>query len=290
MGQHVDVNLHGRRSGDQGDPQAATASLAGAIDGAIDGRIDGAIDGALNFYKPRGITSARALYRIRRITGVRKSGHAGTLDPGAEGVLVVCLGQGTRLTEAWMDQPKVYRATARLDITSESFDADGEVSEVRVEAPPTVERVRDGLDQFVGETDQVPPSISAIKIRGQPAYRLARRGQRPVLRARRIRIHWIHLHGYRWPEVDFELACGRGTYVRALIRDVGAALGTGGCLISLTRTAVGPFRADRAWSFDSLEAERSRRRWLTPLPEVHSMLARRPVAIPPAPPRRPSGA
>ena len=220
---------------------------------------------------------------MRKIIGVRKSGHAGTLDPAAEGVLVLCLGQGTKLTEAWMDQPKVYRATARLDLTSESFDTDGEVAEVQVQHRPTAEQIRAALAQFVGHIQQIPPSISAIKVHGQPAYRWARRGQPLALKARRVHVHWLHLHAYCWPVVDLEMACGRGTYVRALIRDLGMVLETGGCLSSLTRTAVGPFRASEAWTYETLEAEGSGTRWLTSLDDVRSKLARRPVAIPPAP-------
>jgi len=220
---------------------------------------------------------------VRKIIGVRKSGHAGTLDPAADGVLVLCLGQGTKLTEAWMDQPKVYRATARLDITSESFDTDGEVTEVQVQRRPTAEQIRVALARFVGHIQQVPPSISAIKVNGQPAYLSARRGRPLVLKARGVHVFWLYLHSYQWPEVDLEMACGRGTYVRALIRDLGMALETGGCLSSLTRTAVGPFRATEAWTYETLEAEASGHRWLTPLDEVRSKLALRPVAIPPVP-------
>ncbi len=195
----------------------------------------------------------------------------------------MCLGQGTKLTEAWMDQPKVYRATARLDITSESFDTDEEVTEVQVERRPTARQIRAALAQFVGHIQQTPPSISAIKVNGQPAYRSARRGQPLALKARGVYVHWLHLHSYCWPEVDLEMACGRGTYVRALIRDLGMVLETGGCLTSLTRTAVGPFRAAEAWTYGALEAEGSGTRWLTPLHEVQSRLARRPLAIPPVP-------
>ena len=271
MGKDAETDLQSQRSRNQGHPGKAAAAVGGAI------------HGALNFYKPRGITSAKALYRVRKIIGLGKSGHAGTLDPAAEGVLVLCLGQGTKLTEAWMDQPKVYRATARLDITSESFDTDGEVTEVQVERRPTARQIRAALAQFVGHIQQTPPSISAIKVNGQPAYRSARRGQPLVLKARGVHIHWLHLHAYCWPVVDLEMACGRGTYVRALIRDLGKVLETGGCLSSLTRTAVGPFRASEGWTYETLEAEGSGTRWLTSLDDVRSKLARRPVAIPPAP-------
>ncbi|MCP4250271.1 MAG: tRNA pseudouridine(55) synthase TruB [bacterium] len=212
------------------------------------------LHGIINFHKQPGITSAKALYAVRKVVGQRKSGHAGTLDPAADGVLVLCLGRATKLVERVMDQPKVYRARARLDVTSESFDSDRPLIDVPVATPPDEAAVRAALDRFVGEIEQVPPAVSAIKVGGQASYKLERRGQAAPLKARPARIYWNHLHSYEWPELDFEMACGRGTYVRALIRDLGATLGTGGCLTALTRTSVGPFHIDKAWTLDALRA------------------------------------
>jgi tRNA pseudouridine55 synthase len=213
------------------------------------------MDGLINLYKPAGITSAKALYRVRKITRVRKSGHAGTLDPGATGVLIVCLGKATKLVEGLMNQPKVYRATARLDATSETFDSDSDLTPVAVTDRPGMADVAAALASFEGEIEQVPPGISAVKVRGVPAYRRVREGEAVTLKPRPARIYWLHLHRYEWPTLDFEMACGRGTYVRSLIRDLGAALGTGGCLTSLARRAVGPFSIDNAWTFERMEAE-----------------------------------
>ena len=213
------------------------------------------MDGLINFNKPIGITSAKALYRVRKLTGERKSGHAGTLDPGARGVLILCLGKATKLVELLMDQPKVYRATARFDVTSESFDSDRPLIEVPVNAIPDDATLRGVFNRFEGEIQQVPPTISAIKVGGQPAYKRTRAGKPPKLDPRPVRIYWLHIHRYAWPEIDFEMACGRGTYVRSLIRDVGEALKAGGCLTSLARTAVGPFDLTSALSFDNLETE-----------------------------------
>ena len=133
------------------------------------------MDGLINLNKPTGITSAKALYQVRSITKVRKSGHAGTLDPAATGVLVLCLGKATKLVESMMNQPKVYRATARLDVTSESFDSDRPLVPVEVKCVPTADDVRLACERFVGEIEQVPPKISAIKVGGVPAYKLAHR-------------------------------------------------------------------------------------------------------------------
>jgi tRNA pseudouridine55 synthase len=210
-------------------------------------------DGLINLLKPVGISSAKALYRVRGITGIRKSGHAGTLDPAADGVLILCMGKGTKLVESLMDLPKAYRATARLDVTSESFDSDRPLIQVPVDHIPNESEVVDASGRFVGRVMQAPPAVSAIKVAGRPSYKLERKGKIVSHAPRPVMIYSLHVLAYRWPEVTFEMACGRGTYVRALIRDWGADLGCGGCLTSLTRTAVGPFRAVDAWTLDRLE-------------------------------------
>lgn len=241
------------------------------------------MDGIINLNKPTGITSAKALYRVRKITRVRKSGHAGTLDPAADGVLVLCLGKATKLVEALMDQPKLYRAAARLDVTSESFDSDRPLVDVPVAAAPDEDTVRAACRHLEGAIEQVPPAISAVKIGGQPAYKRNRAGQTLELRARTVQVHWLHVHRYQWPTIDFELACARGTYVRALIRDLGMALGTGGCLTALTRTAVGPFRLADAHTFAELENAVDPEDYLIPLARARRVLAERPVPIPARP-------
>jgi tRNA pseudouridine55 synthase len=241
------------------------------------------LDGILNFYKPAGITSARALYAVRKTVGQRKSGHAGTLDPAADGVLVLCMGRATKLTELIMDQPKVYRARARLDVTSESFDADRPLVEVPVAAPPDRHSLDAALRRFEGLIQQVPPAVSAVKIGGRPAYKLERRGEAPELKPRPARVYWIHVHQFAWPELDFEMACGRGTYVRALIRDLGQALDAGGCLTALTRTRVGPFHIDQALKLDELGDLESPADHLTTLDDARDLLTRHPVEIPPPP-------
>jgi tRNA pseudouridine55 synthase len=240
------------------------------------------MDGLINLDKPAGISSARALDRVRRATGQRRSGHAGTLDPAADGVLLICLGKATRLVERLMDQPKVYAATARLDVTSESYDAARPMVPVEVSCPPDARQVLEAAARLEGLIEQVPPTLSAIKVGGQPAYRLARAGRAPQLAPRPVRIYWIHVVEYRWPMLSFELACGRGTYVRALIRDWGAVLGAGGCLTSLARVAVGPFRRDDACSIEQLE-QATAARFVLPLERVMELLSAAPPPIPPRP-------
>ncbi len=241
------------------------------------------MDGIIILNKPVGITSAKALYKVRSITRQRKSGHAGTLDPAASGVLVLCLGKATKLVEAVMDQPKVYRATARLDVTSKSLDSDAPLVPVGVADTPTIAAVREAIQSFEGRIEQVPPQISAIKVAGQPAYKRTARGQSVTLRPRPVRIYWLHLHGYSFPGIDFEVCCGRGTYVRSLIRDLGTALGTGGCLRSLVRTRVGPFAVVDAWTIETLEQASGPEAYLIDLDRARDLLDRSPVEIP-APP------
>ena len=238
-------------------------------------------DGIIVLNKPVGITSAKALYRLRRITGLRKSGHTGTLDPAAEGVLVICVGKATKLVERIMDEPKTYRATARLDRQSATFDMDGEVIEAAVGEIPDPSAVQAALVGQQGEIEQLPPPHCALKVGGVPAYKLARKGITPELQPRLITIYWTHLHSYDWPTLDFEVGCGRGTYIRSIIRDLGTQLKTGGCLTSLRRTAVGPFRLENAWSFDGLETS-SADDYILPLDKVRSMLEG-PVVAPPRP-------
>ncbi len=241
------------------------------------------LGGIINFDKPTGITSAKALYKVRSITQQRKSGHAGTLDPGATGVLVLCLGRATKLVERIMDQPKVYRSTARLDVTSESFDADRELIPVTVTEPPTENAVRAALTGFEGTIQQLPPNISAIKIGGVPSYKLERKGRTIELKPRPVQIYWLHLRHYDYPKLEFEMCCGRGTYVRAIIRDLGEKLGTGGCLTSLARTRIGPFAQEQAWNLDALAEAATPDDYLIELEECQRLLDPNALTIPPRP-------
>ncbi len=222
--------------------------------------------------KPRGLSSARALDRVRRVTGVRKSGHAGTLDPMAEGVLLICLGGATKRVERLMDLPKRYVTTARLDWVSPGHDAESDVQPVDVAHVPDEAQVVEALAGFVGWIDQVPPALSAIKVGGRPAYALARQGQPLRLEPRRVRIDRLALRRYVWPEIEFELVCGRGTYVRSVIRDLGEKLRTGGCLTRLVRAAIGPFTRDSAWTLERLAAADSPEAYVVPLDQLDRML------------------
>ncbi|MBI5866480.1 MAG: tRNA pseudouridine(55) synthase TruB [Planctomycetes bacterium] len=215
------------------------------------------MDGLLVLDKHSGITSAKALYAVRKILGQKKSGHAGSLDPMATGVLLICLGRSTKLVEQLMGLQKTYVASARLDVTSSSFDADREMTPIPVAAPPSDEQIRFAVAAQKGRILQVPPAVSAIKIGGRAAYKLERAGKPPELAARPVDIYAIEVLRYAWPELDFAMSCGRGTYVRAVIRDIGLSLGTGGCLTSLRRTSIGPFDAAQARTVESLRTSES---------------------------------
>lgn len=215
------------------------------------------VDGILNLDKPQGWTSHDVVDRVRAVAGQRRVGHAGTLDPLATGVLLVCLGQATRVTEYLMASRKVYRARVRLGITTDTYDADGQVVEQRT-VEVDREAVEAALEEFRGRLLQVPPMYSALKRDGQPLHRLARRGVSVERDPRPVEVHRLEMVGWEPPELSLEVACSPGTYVRALAHDLGQALGCGAHLAGLVRLASGTFRVEDALPVDDLTAERLR--------------------------------
>jgi tRNA pseudouridine55 synthase len=209
--------------------------------------------------KPGGLTSHDVVARVRRLAGTRKVGHAGTLDPMATGVLLVGVGRATRLLGHLQLTDKSYDATIRLGVTTTTDDAEGEVLAQSPAAHLDEEAVREVLAGFVGDLDQVPSSVSAIKVDGRRAYDRVRAGEQVELDARRVRIDRIDVHdvtrGVEVTDVDVSVRCSTGTYVRSIARDLGEALGVGGHLIQLRRTAVGTFGLDRSHTLEEL-AER----------------------------------
>jgi tRNA pseudouridine55 synthase len=202
--------------------------------------------------KPGGLTSHDVVSRVRRLAGTRRVGHAGTLDPMATGVLVVAVDRATRLLGHLTVTDKRYDATIRLGASTTTDDAEGDVLETRSTDALTEDAVREALDGFVGEVDQVPSSVSAVKVAGKRAYARVRDGEQVDLPARRVTVHAIEVTGIELPDVRISVHCSSGTYIRAIARDLGAALGVGGHLTVLRRTAVGPFRLDRARTLDEL--------------------------------------
>lgn len=209
-------------------------------------------DGLVVVDKPAGITSHDVVARVRRLAGTRKVGHAGTLDPMATGVLVLGVDRATRLLGHLMLTDKAYSATVRLGTTTTSDDADGEVLVERPVEGVTSERVREALATMVGEIEQVPSAVSAIKVDGRRAYDRVRAGEDVELAARTVRVDSIEVTRHEGPEVDIDVRCSSGTYIRAIARDLGELLGCGAHLTALRRTAVGPYGLDVARTLEDL--------------------------------------
>lgn len=202
--------------------------------------------GFLNINKPAGMTSHDVVARLRRVLRLRKLGHAGTLDPLATGVLVLCVGPATRLSEYVMRGDKRYLAIVRPGVSTATYDAEGEALDRRDASGLQREAVLEALDGFRGEQEQLPPMYSAVKQDGRKLYELARAGETVTRRPRRVSIHSLELVDWSPPTFTLELTCSAGTYVRSLAHDLGQALGTGAHLAALTRTASGAFRLQDA--------------------------------------------
>jgi tRNA pseudouridine55 synthase len=211
--------------------------------------------GILNVMKPSGITSRDAVDRVERLTRPAKAGHAGTLDPLATGVLVICVGQATRLIQFVQRMPKAYRAKFLLGRRSDTDDIEGPIELIANCPRPTRDAIDRVVAQFVGDIEQRPPAHSAIKLAGHRAYKLARKGAEFELAPRTVTVYRITVRRYEYPELELGIECGSGTYVRALGRDIGEALATAAVMSALERTAVGPFRVEQAVALDDLSQE-----------------------------------
>ncbi|MBL1218861.1 MAG: tRNA pseudouridine(55) synthase TruB [Planctomycetes bacterium] len=205
--------------------------------------------------KPLGISSMGVVKAVRWRAGKPRTGHAGTLDPLATGVLVMCLGrQATRCVPRIHDMPKRYMTDIALDATSTTEDLEGDLTPIEPAGPPPDrEAIRELLAaRFIGGIMQRPPVFSAMQIDGKRAYKLARQGKPPELKARPVVIHSIEIVQYAWPALTLDVRCGKGTYIRSLARDIGAALGVGGYLTGLRRTEVGMFTVEQSIRLDDL--------------------------------------
>ncbi len=204
--------------------------------------------------KPKSWTSFDVVNKIRRLFAVRKAGHAGTLDPIATGLLIVCTGNMTRSVNSFVGMDKRYTGVARLGEITPSYDAETEVSETRIVEGISASLIADAAEKLTGDIEQVPPMYSAVKIGGRRLYRLARKGITVARAPRQVRIHEFTAAIIDLPFISFEILCSKGTYIRTLIHELGALLGPGAHVTELRRTAVGPYRVDEALGMPDLIA------------------------------------
>jgi len=227
--------------------------------------------GILNVNKPTGWTSRDVVNRVQRFVRPAKAGHAGTLDPLATGVLVVCIGPATRLISYVQEAPKTYEATFLLGQTSPSDDTETDLTAVVAAPVPSLSEIEAQLPQFLGTIEQRPPAYSALKVKGQRAYKLAREGQVVELKSRPVEIYELEVTGYAYPELRLSMQCGSGTYVRSLGRDLAESLGTGAVMSALERTAIGQFKVSDAVDIESLDPEQIEQHLAAPLTAVEHL-------------------
>jgi tRNA pseudouridine55 synthase len=211
-----------------------------------------ALDGALLIDKPVGPTSHDVVDAIRRRFQIKKVGHCGTLDPNATGLLIIVLGRGTKLSEKLMGDDKVYEGTIKFGETTDSYDADGEITASLLVPPLTLEQLNEEATKFIGDQMQMPPMVSAIKKNGVPLYKLARKGIEVEREPRLIHIYNFRFTNYAEPLGEFRVACTKGTYVRSIAHDLGQKLGCGAHLATLRRSVSGKFDVADATRLDDV--------------------------------------
>jgi len=229
------------------------------------------MDGILVINKPTGITSHDVVAKVRKLLNQRRVGHAGTLDPGASGVLPVCVGQATRVAEYLSESGKAYRATLVFGVETDTYDADGAVLREADASGLTRERIESLLPSFRGEQMQVPPRYSAIKLQGQPAYKRARAGEDISLPARPVNISLLDIVAWQPPALTLDVECSKGTYIRSLAYDLGVRAGCGAHLHALVRTRSGPFALSESITLEQLAEDAARndtQRHLHPLEQA----------------------
>jgi tRNA pseudouridine55 synthase len=227
--------------------------------------------GLLNLDKPPGLTSRQAVDRVERLARPAKAGHAGTLDPLATGVLVVCVGPATHLIQYVQRMPKTYTGTFLLGRRSPTEDVEGEVTELPGPPIPSLDQIVAAARSFCGRIEQRPPAYSALKVGGRRAYDLARAGQHVDLAPRSVNIRRIEVQAYDYPRLTLEVECDSGTYIRSLGRDLAESLGTAGVMSALRRTAIGSFRAEEAVLPERLHRDNWTNHLLPPLRAVEQL-------------------
>ncbi len=211
------------------------------------------IHGIINVYKEKGCTSHDVVAKLRGITGQRKIGHTGTLDPDAEGVLPVCLGRGTKLCDFLIEKDKVYETVLLLGVETDTQDTTGTVIRRKSTEDLTERQIRDAVRSFTGDYGQIPPMYSAIKVGGKKLYELAREGKTVERKPRRVCIYEIEILEFALPRVRMRVRCSKGTYIRTLCHDIGQRLSCGGCMEGLTRVRSGQFDIQDAHTLGQIE-------------------------------------
>lgn len=202
--------------------------------------------------KPKTWTSFDVVNKIRYTGKFKKVGHAGTLDPLATGLLILCTGKKTKVIEQYQAQEKEYTGTILIGKTTPSFDLETEFDNTFPTEHISSEDIETAVLQFIGEIDQIPPVFSAIKVKGKRAYESAREGKTVELKSRKVTITEFDINHSRFPEIDFRIVCSKGTYIRSIARDLGQALKSGGTLIALRRTKIGSFSVDNAFDMETI--------------------------------------
>jgi len=213
------------------------------------------ISGIVLLDKPLGITSNRALQIVKRLYNAAKAGHTGSLDPLATGLLPLCLGEATKVSGFLLDADKVYLATLKLGVKTFSADAEGEIIETRPVENYSKKQINAAIEPFLGEIEQVPPMHSALKVDGQPLYKLAHQGIVVERKSRPVHIFDIQVLRHKGDEMDIEVHCSKGTYIRTLAEDIGEKLGCGAHLSALRRTESGPFHLEESITLEELEQQ-----------------------------------
>ena len=229
------------------------------------------MNGVLLVDKPSGMTSHDVVDRIRKATSIRRVGHTGTLDPSATGLLIICIGSATRLSDHLTGMTKEYSGILRLGLTTHSYDADGTIEEEHDVPVLTQSELQAYLKPYTGTIEQIPPMVSAVKVGGERLYKLARQGKTVERKARTVTIHEFEIHQWESPDAAFCVECTAGTYVRSLCHDIGQDIGCGGILASLRRTAIGAHSVDNATPLDELSDADTVSQHLIPMGEALDM-------------------
>lgn len=219
--------------------------------------VNSSLDGIIPINKPKGMTSHTVVAKLRRILGTKKVGHTGTLDPDVSGVLPICIGKATRLSDYIMELPKTYLGQVTLGISTTTQDASGEVIEQRAVEGLSEEIIADTFKSFIGEIEQIPPMYSAVKVKGKKLYEIARQGKEIERKARVVTIYELEILeiyiGKEYPTVDFSVTCSKGTYVRTLCADIGSKLGYPAHMSNLIRIKSGNFPLEKSYTLEEVE-------------------------------------